>query len=403
MKQETLAKGICSPAHLSRIENGLSVPSEEMIHMLSKRLGISLFGNKLAHENMNNTLEKVVNQSIHVINRRDKKQAIRLVEEAEEMLKMQEMNAERRIDIELLILRLLIMEKSNSEVVLREVNKYKEVEATLNTIQRFRVYVIIGITNYVRGGLIQSLKAFTIASKLSKVPIISHFEQADFLYTYAVVLMANAQKIKALERAKLAMEYFKSEMVNRRFVECLLLCGIAYKQMNQFEKALETFLQAERICILHEMKDFLGIVYQNLGHAYFGKGEFEQAIEKFESSLQYKQIPNKRIFTILSLVKTYSQLNKHEETTYWLEEGDRLLPLVDKQSSILFEKHFNVYRAFQSKNKADIERELIIAFNFFESQHKQKQMKEYAGMLAKYYSETRKYKKAVDFYKIIFE
>lgn len=46
MKQIVLAKGICAPSYLSRIEQGLTVPSEEIIMLLLEKLGIDYNGLK---------------------------------------------------------------------------------------------------------------------------------------------------------------------------------------------------------------------------------------------------------------------------------------------------------------------------------------------------------------------
>ena len=42
MKQEYLASGICVPSYLSRIENGLVIPSEDIQQHLLKRLNIPI-------------------------------------------------------------------------------------------------------------------------------------------------------------------------------------------------------------------------------------------------------------------------------------------------------------------------------------------------------------------------
>lgn len=48
MKQTTLAKGICSTSYLSKIENNLTVPSEEVITFLLKKLNIEI--NQVSNE-----------------------------------------------------------------------------------------------------------------------------------------------------------------------------------------------------------------------------------------------------------------------------------------------------------------------------------------------------------------
>ena len=42
MKQVVLAKGICTPSYLSKIERNLIAPSEEIITLLFNRLGIDI-------------------------------------------------------------------------------------------------------------------------------------------------------------------------------------------------------------------------------------------------------------------------------------------------------------------------------------------------------------------------
>ena len=42
MKQLVLAKGICTPSYLSKIERNLIFPSEEIVTLLFNRLGIDL-------------------------------------------------------------------------------------------------------------------------------------------------------------------------------------------------------------------------------------------------------------------------------------------------------------------------------------------------------------------------
>ena len=42
MKQVVLAKGICTPSYLSKIERNLIVPSEDIVTLLFNRLGIDV-------------------------------------------------------------------------------------------------------------------------------------------------------------------------------------------------------------------------------------------------------------------------------------------------------------------------------------------------------------------------
>lgn len=403
MKLETLAKGICSVAHLSRIENGYNEPSEEIIDMLSDRLGIPLKNNEHAATNHKPPMQlnEIRDQSIAIINNRDQEGALQFVNQLSKYVNTENLDTQLKVDIELLILRLLLLEKSNSKIVLHEVERFKKVEETLTLLQRFRMNMIAGMASYGCGDAKSSLEALTNAFRLLDVAPVLSFERADFSYVYAVALMAESQKFGAYERAKYALNYFKHEMASKRAVECLLICGITSKQMGQIEKALNHLHEAKRICKQFNMEGFFGIVYQNLGDAYSVKGNLDSAIAYFKKAFSVKKQPDEMIYTVLSLVDTYLKAEMPKEVNYWIQEGYRIIPKLSETKRVIFEKHFNVYHAIYLKDDRKIESELIKAVEFFKHKNRQKQMKEYAKKLADFYAEKRRYKSAVNYYKVL--
>ena len=70
IKQEALATGICVPSYLSRIENGLVIPSEDVKHHILMRLNISSdTSNSIQNEKM---IVQFKYNSSKVLNSRDK-------------------------------------------------------------------------------------------------------------------------------------------------------------------------------------------------------------------------------------------------------------------------------------------------------------------------------------------
>jgi len=57
MKQSALAEGICSASHLSKIESGAALPSEEVLNLLLSRLGI--FVKELTNEEEEKVIESL--------------------------------------------------------------------------------------------------------------------------------------------------------------------------------------------------------------------------------------------------------------------------------------------------------------------------------------------------------
>ena len=239
MKQGTLAKGICSIPHLSRIENGNSKPSEDILEMLSKKLGVVLvYEVDPIKPNLKVEMDKILERCINVINMRDQEGVSQLIDELAVLRQSTEFDARLSIDLDLTVLRLRLVQKRNAKDVLHEIRKYEKIESTLTPLQKFRVSMTLGIAYYGCGDVKSSLKAFSNASDLVGLTLVTSFERADFSYVQSVVLMADAQKSEALEKAKLSLPYFKSEMASLRAIECLLICGVAYKQLGQSERRL---------------------------------------------------------------------------------------------------------------------------------------------------------------------
>ena len=71
IKQTVLAKGICSTSYLSKIENNSTVPSDEVLTFLLKRLNLEI--DKLSNEEENKFIEAFYELYKNAIIERDKK------------------------------------------------------------------------------------------------------------------------------------------------------------------------------------------------------------------------------------------------------------------------------------------------------------------------------------------
>lgn len=130
IKQETLAKGICSVPHLSRIENGNSKPSEKTLNILSTKLGIRLVdGVDLIQPFPKIDFDKIAQRCMTVINLRDEVGTFQLIDELSALLQAEELDPQLRINLQLAVLRLRLVSKGNAQEVLREIRKYEEIES----------------------------------------------------------------------------------------------------------------------------------------------------------------------------------------------------------------------------------------------------------------------------------
>ncbi|AMQ07417.1 helix-turn-helix domain-containing protein [Sporosarcina psychrophila] len=125
MKQENLANNICSISHLSKIEHGVTMPSDAVLQQLLQRLNISL-ESVTAHSSP----EQFIQFREHfqdVINRRDKPGAESLCEEIHSYLKAHPLY-DYQFDLSLMENRLLLM--TSADVIAIQSNL--DISATIN-------------------------------------------------------------------------------------------------------------------------------------------------------------------------------------------------------------------------------------------------------------------------------
>ncbi|MBD7984080.1 helix-turn-helix domain-containing protein [Sporosarcina sp. Sa2YVA2] len=398
MKQETLAKDICSISHLSRIESGKTEPSKELLQKLSDRLGVLI-----ADESENVEMDQLQEQLESVINARDQEGAAQLMEELNVLLHKMPIEAAIRIDLELMLLRAQSVLHKKEENILQALAKFTETDFNLTPIQAFRVQQIKGIASYGVGELKVCLDCFSEGVELAELLPLSHYERADFSYVQSIAFMADGQKFEALEKAKDALTYFQSIMASRRVLECHLVCGVAYKQIGQMDRAIETFHQAEKVCRQFDLQSFLGMIYQNLGTVYSVMGQSDLAISYFQQAVEYNEQPEDQVYTILSLLREYAKFGDGEKVRHWLEGGACILPQLRVPIRQRFKTHFDVHRALLEENDEQIESSLLTAVRYFRKKMDKNQTKHYSKRLAEFYVSKRKYKKAVEYYRQIVE
>src|SRR5690625_5369525 len=88
MKLESLARGICSVSHLSRIENGQTNPSEEIQQELFNRLEIYIKDpmNQI-NSDLQEKIDEVYRNCVSVINLRDQEGASNIIDQLSNLLK----------------------------------------------------------------------------------------------------------------------------------------------------------------------------------------------------------------------------------------------------------------------------------------------------------------------------
>lgn len=399
LKLEALAHKICSPAHLSRFENGIGKPSDDVILKLIKRLDIDLSTNEEplpSSEYME--LETQLWQAIHF---RDQQAAEQLSHLIMEQLATTQYEWQAKIDLELLLLRVRFVAKDTGRL-LEELAVYKEIEQNLTPLQVFRVDQMRGMALYEKGELKKGLESLEEAVGKMKHLSLDPQERADFAYVHAVTLMANGDVYEAHEQMNKAIPYFQAITAVRRVAECHIVNGVAYKNSGRLQKALDTFKLAEQICRQNGLFSLLCMLHQNMGGVYSRMEDTEQAVVHFKKAFDLKEKPLEGMYPVLALIKEHVRMREYNHAYSWLAEGKSLLPKLNAKKQEYYETHFNIFEAICGENTATTEKALLQALSVFKKRGNNPEWRDYAERLGNFYAENRKYKKAVHYLQMAF-
>ncbi|MFJ7827226.1 helix-turn-helix domain-containing protein [Psychrobacillus sp. NPDC096623] len=398
IKQEALASGICVPSYLSRIENGLVIPSEEIRHHILARLNIPVDSSNINHNQ--NMIVKFKLQFKQVLNSRDKKLAKQL------LLDIQLYNEEHPLGEERLTLllweaRLMLMlpevlEIQRSIAILGDFKKEMTIE------QLFYLYTIQGISAYQDNLFSQASQFFKEVFQLIKGYRMDDWEMAELYYISGLSLLSESRYILAIDYVKEAISYFNQEILIERSIECLIILGIAQKNSGALKEALATFERARDINLKIESLEYNGMIEHNLGSCFSLQKDSPQALQHFFYSLETKHSPDDQVVTILSILKEYHKNGDLQNALEWLQKGQEISEHLSISKKDLYTNHFSVYGAILLEKK-----ELITIFkkalDYFGSKQDYKHCMIYCHVLAKRLAETKQYKQASIYYDLGFQ
>ena len=397
IKQEALASGICVPSYLSRIENGLVIPSEEIKHHILTRLNIHS-DPSVNRPSDEHTLQFKF-QFKRVLNSRDKELARELLSEIHQYIEEHPLE-ENRLMLLLLEARLMLIfpeeyDMKNNIYILEEFKKEMTIE------QIFYLYTIQGISAYQDNRFSQASQLFEDVYQLIKGYRMEDWEMAELYYISGLSLLSEARYILAIDYVKEAINYFNQEILIERSIECLIILGIAQKNTGLLREALSTFERARGINSKIESSEFNGMIEHNLGSCHSLQKNSSQALQHFFYSLEAKSSPDDKVVTILSILKEYHKNGDLKNALIWLQKGIENTEQLSVTKKDQYMNHFSVYGAILLEKQ-----ELISTFkkvlDYFGEKQDYKNCMIYCHVLAKRLAETKQYKQASIYYDLGF-
>src|SRR5690625_4924685 len=215
MKQEVLARGICSPSYLSKIENDTVIPGEEIQQGLLQRLNISIknsFPNQSPQQfnNLMKRFEKVINQ-------RDKCSADLLYQENNTLLDENPFFT-HKVNLLLMEVRLLLMTSSNFTNAKSKINLLLPMQADMTHMQLFLLYICQGIIAYTEKKFSKALQIFIDAHELTTMYPMKAWEMAEINYVLSLAALSDYQYTLVINHIPKALTFFNSKMLATRSI-----------------------------------------------------------------------------------------------------------------------------------------------------------------------------------------
>lgn len=399
MKQSVLARGICSISYLSKIENNQTIPSEEVLELLFRKLDLDI--------PLYVTVTEAEIDKIKVEISRLMKEAVLsrdLNESADNLKKIERYKKDHRIykHKPLYILMLLVLARfdfmpGGKQGYLTELEWLQDQFTSEDRI---------------RFNILKALKSFSLNDKDTALDLMQQvredldttyledWEIADINYIIGGMYYKYTDYLQTIEHVNRALSYFKDNFYVERVIECHLIIGLAFKRRKRFNEALANYQKAIKAAGATDLKGYYGMLYNNTGEIYSLQGNRELALEYFLKGLEYKVESKSKLLSILSLIEEYSIRGSSQEVLSWVEKGEKIIQEEGENDNLSeFIYHFGVFRnKYTHGNSKELIESLKKAVQYFESSDDYHYTNKYALWLARELRENGKYKLSTEYY-----
>lgn len=389
--QNQLADGIISPAYLSKIENGQTIPAFEVLELLFERLGLDLNDSSYSHPSK----EKLKEWNEAIVFKR-KADADRLMEELVKENDTQE-NHQIHIFFEIFRIRYLLLENDVEKAyeAWKNISLHKE---TFDDEMKFYYYLAFGLLEYYRGDFEESSQQLMAAENISST-IVSELNDWEFSDLYYILALSNSQASKisaSIFYADQALEISQSHYDLERSADCHILQGINYNLLKNDAKSLENYSSAKKIALQTKNQKQLILVYNNIGTSEADAGNPKKAIENFENSLKYNNSDSPFTNNILlkaihNLILEHYRIGDYEGCAKWITRGETELKSIDSKPHQL---HYRFYKLLINEDHTLINFMEDTLIPFFQEKKEHTYIIRYSIVLADLLEKKRMYKKS---------
>ncbi|WP_223700920.1 helix-turn-helix transcriptional regulator [Sutcliffiella deserti] len=396
LKQDDLARGIISVSYLSKIENNLTSPSEEVLKLLCERLGVSL---------IERNDETVLNELMSWYKLMMTSNSVEIKKRYEELsMSIQSVNTRTYMYFVLFELRYFLylndLERSKLQIEkLQQFHDILDVEMNYYFEKFFAIYTY-RLNNYT--GALEHLKS--AERLLQRNTIFESSEEADLFYLFGLTYSQTTKVPISITYTSKALNIFQASYDLKRSAECQVLLGICYRRIGEFDRSEESYLLAQKLSESLNNTYLQALIFHNLGKLYSMQSLHKQAIEEFEKSYYLKEDRSleSRLNSIYCLIIEYDYLKDSGQCRKWLDTGRTLIN--ESKELLEYEYYFSIFEYLLSDNFEELDVQFQEAFlPYFQEQELNEPIIKYSERLALYFESCYKYKKASFYYSLCYQ
>jgi HTH-type transcriptional regulator, quorum sensing regulator NprR len=397
MKQVVLARGICTPSYLSKIERNQIAPSEDIAILLFNKLNMDIDTIQEKDYKSEAEFEYFLRDTFKkVLTVRDDNFTELKLEELESKSPLFE-NDSLHYSYLLIVLRLRLtlgMDMVNRK---KDIDNLAKLSSNFNLRHKYQFYIINAIYYYFIKNLKKSIEYLEDVLKIADEIALDNWEKAELNYLIGLVYTADGRVFNAIEHIRKALDFFRENLHMKRVLECYVLIGLTQKKSEQFVEAFESYFRAKQLCDEFGLDSQKGLVYHNLGSLYGAMGNSEEAIIHVTKSIEFKEDSGSKLTSIMALVIEFSKLNDIPLVNKWCDQGLELFNKLNKDSLMSFYHHFHFYKCLH--NLEDESKDIALkAIEYFKEFQDYQHVHKYCIAMAEWYYLKRKYKLSSIFY-----
>ncbi|QHE51897.1 helix-turn-helix transcriptional regulator [Pontibacillus sp. HMF3514] len=388
---EGTAEGICSLSYLSKIENGNTKPSDEIMKLLFDRLNIQfdMDSDDMDEEQLEQDLHEWYSMIIQRKNDQATEHYLRLKQEVQNNVSPSILALFKLFEVRY---HLLMRHLSEVPVLLEKLDRMDDMFEEKHQYYHFKFKGLFANLSY---RYMDAHTNYTNALSILNIRPMNDFEKSDLYFLIAINELALQNVTLCLHYTRLALDLYSINFDFRRSADCQILLGICYKRIKQFDRAEEAFNLSIKAANYLQEPSLKGVAYQNLGNLYAAKDDYKKAFKHFEQSLVFKETQNfkGKLTTIASMVEALFELDDQSQLMEMVDRG--LLMVTDKEDYKLFEYYFQVYKLRVLGDQISLEhylKETVIPY--FQDNEDHQYLANYCELLSECLQANKKYKDA---------